>query len=40
MQAGIKAQDRVESLEKRRSLRAYDVIEGVRHSTYRCNPPH
>ncbi|MCB0112480.1 MAG: CRISPR-associated protein Cas4 [Caldilineaceae bacterium] len=31
MQAGIKAQDRVESLEKRRSLRAYDVIEGVRH---------
>ncbi|MEZ4834313.1 MAG: hypothetical protein R2873_20395 [Caldilineaceae bacterium] len=32
MQAGIKAQDRVESLEKRRSLTCfYDVIEGVRH---------
>ena len=31
MTAGIGAQDQVETLEKRRSLRAYDVIEGVRH---------
>lgn len=31
MEAGIAAQDRVESLEKRRSLRAYDLVDGVRH---------
>jgi CRISPR-associated exonuclease Cas4 len=31
MTAGIAAQDQVTSLEKRRSLRAYDIIEGVRH---------
>lgn len=31
MAAGIKAQEKVTSLEKRRSLRAYDLIEGERH---------
>lgn len=31
MQAGIKAQDQVNDLEKRRSLRAYAVLEGTRH---------
>lgn len=31
MQAGIAAQDRVTELEKRRSLRAYDVVAGTRH---------
>ena len=31
MEAGIQAQEKVTSLEKRRSLRAYDLIEGERH---------
>jgi len=31
MEMGIEAQDRVEGLEDRRSLRAYGVSEGVRH---------
>lgn len=31
MSAGIEAQERVESLEERRSLRAYGVSDGVRH---------
>lgn len=31
MEAGIAAQDRVEELEKRRSLRAYELVDGVRH---------
>lgn len=31
MEAGIAAQNRVTSLEKRRSLRAYDLVEGIRH---------
>jgi CRISPR-associated exonuclease Cas4 len=31
MQAGIAAQERVNDLEKRRSLRAYDVVAGTRH---------
>lgn len=31
MAAGIQAQEKVTSLEKRRSLRAYDLIDGERH---------
>ena len=31
MEAGIAAQDRVEELEKRRSLRAYELVDGERH---------